>query len=182
VWACVSCFDPRPRVRGDSAHTSPRAAASWFRSTPPREGRPHVFVGQNFELQFRSTPPREGRPRGSPRRATECRCFDPRPRVRGDSPAAAGLGRRNLFRSTPPREGRRDRTTRTQSVRSFDPRPRVRGDLSAASSPRSARRFDPRPRVRGDLSAASSPRSARRFDPRPRVRGDRRSPVTSSRR
>ena len=97
-------FDPRPHARGDqyevegsatvevSIHAPTRGATTtwavspgltWFRSTPPREGRP-VMVSMNVpEETFRSTPPREGR-QSFPCTVNGSNRFDPRPHARGD--------------------------------------------------------------------------------------------------
>ena len=122
-------------------------------------------------MTFRSTLPREER-RSPFRPRRRCRCFDPRSRVRSDSPARC----------------------RASGCRRFDPRSRVRSDRTSAALAAARLRFDPRSRVRSDRGAAliarviaqfrstlpreerplpaSRRRSSTCFDPRSRVRSD----------
>ncbi len=58
---CPRCFNPRPRVGGDSSMLLSRLPPP-FQSTPPRGGRRCSFSLRATDLPFQSTPPRGGRP------------------------------------------------------------------------------------------------------------------------
>jgi len=57
-WIRVSIHVP---ARGATFTPTGNAAVIWFRSTPPRGGRPPPYTGDLTILMFRSTPPRGGR-------------------------------------------------------------------------------------------------------------------------
>jgi len=62
VIELTTSFNPRPRARGDRACPQTGLPGPLFQSTPPREGRPWLFLA-----------------------STRCpTCFNPRPRARGD--------------------------------------------------------------------------------------------------
>ncbi len=59
---------------------------SSFQSTPPHGGRPmNLFKNATF-AKFQSTPPRGGATYAAGERGDTVGCFNPRPRVGGDSP------------------------------------------------------------------------------------------------
>ena len=82
----VPRFNPRPRVRGDLAAAGGVTWYFLFQSAPPREGRQGERHRYFFNCsRFQSAPPREGRHPGIRKRIVFAkRCFNPRPRVRGD--------------------------------------------------------------------------------------------------
>ena len=110
----VSIHAPTRGATGQGGRHAPNAAY-WFRSTPPREGRPHSLTRFGYALGewFRSHAPTRG--------ATI-------------EPSRLVERTRQSFRSTPPREGRLMTTSgaTNRSGSSFDPRPHARGDLDEA--------------------------------------------------
>ena len=142
------CFNPRPRMGGDhhwqmvvlAQHVSIHAPA-WGATNTPKYN-----VGQ---LTFQSTPPHGGRP-GPPKPhrqesavsihapawgATsgqgpggEGDCFNPRPRMGGDSWGGSSLSRARRFNPRPRMGGDRVATRRRGRGRGFNPRPRMGGD------------------------------------------------------
>ena len=59
-----SCFNPRPRMRGDRTLGVPLSDVIKFQSTPPHEGRLQYRASRKRQISFQSTPPHEGRPGG----------------------------------------------------------------------------------------------------------------------
>jgi len=78
------------------------------------------------------------------------RCFNPRPRTRGDPRPIGCPG----------------------SIRCFNPRPRTRGDILPGGRSTSLESFNPRPRTRGDSPPVPGLVLLHSFNPRPRTRGD----------
>ena len=101
----IDCFNPRPRVGGDSAFHPLLFCPVRFQSTPPRGGRLWSGVMAKLSNLFQSTPPRGGRLETAATPDTDYR-----------------------FQSTPPRGGRRFSDLARQNQTCFNPRPRVGGD------------------------------------------------------
>ena len=77
-------------------------------------------------------------------------CFNPRPRVGGDSCRRYQPSARRAFQSAPPRGGRCANRRRRADQCSFNPRPRVGGDNNRGTDRTRTPGFNPRPRVGGD--------------------------------
>ena len=138
------CFNPRPRVGGDSLNAK-RIFRMTFQSTPPRGGRLLNWLDKVFDTEFQSTPPRGGRLPRSARLFAPDNCFNPRPRVGGDF----------------------DFFQKIRITYCFNPRPRVGGDFSGFPLCHFAIRFNPRPRVGGDLPLACVASSVTMFQSTP---------------
>ncbi len=148
-YSTSQCFNPRPRVGGDSVAPGP-IPPGCVSIHAPAWGATAWEMRKLFQLMFQSTPPRGGRLRS----CTRCfvlACFNPRPRVGGDlcpsyicvsrrvsihAPAwGATRGRHPLgagsgFQSTPPRGGRQHNSCCNGRPHRFNPRPRVGGDYT----------------------------------------------------
>ena len=82
------------------------------------------------------------------------KCFDPRPRTRGDVFSGPGGGGGAQFRSTPPHEGRHQPTREALADLAFRSMPPHEGRHRPAGGRLGGMRFDPRPRTRGDRVGA----------------------------
>ena len=139
-----SCFNPRPRERGDdigrriapgagvSIHAPARGATSNERLTNPQlqvsihapaRGATPIPKGRHIHHKVSIHAPARGR--GVAICPQPLICFNPRPRVGGDSAHRSMIWDNRLFQSTPPREGRPFAARLRQG---FNPRPRVGGD------------------------------------------------------
>ncbi len=141
------CFNPRPRVGGDTRYRLPKCKHG-FQSTPPRGGRRGVEVITHYELVSIH----------APAWGATLRTLDQQVNY--------------LFQSTPPRGGRPLAYTATWASSCFNPRPRVGGDIRRGRNPRASGCFNPRPRVGGDLKPIGQTARNACFNPRPRVGGD----------
>ena len=161
-----SCFNPRPRVRGDLA-SRPGSRCPDVSIRAPRVRGDSRSSASGSQDMFQSTPPRGGR-QSRPTFGHRAG-FNPRPRVGGDFFDSSNEAIAWWFQSTPPRGrlvGSRSQLHRDQQFQSTPPR---RGDRNRvafdavnefqSTPPREGRRdrqeptglrFNPRPRVRGD--------------------------------
>ena len=124
----ITCFNPRPRMEGDSIPTGRHVDRSLFQSAPPHGGRQPPPVVRSSFCVFQSAPPHGGRHDGT----VDVDVWD-------------------WFQSAPPHGGRppaRQPCNRGPSC--FNPRPRMEGDRTADPNRPDRTGFNPRPRMEGD--------------------------------
>ncbi len=143
------CFNPRPRVGGDTRNIRAIPTSLCF-NPRPRVGGDEVSEAKVLDAKVSIHAPAWGATGGYRGGGGHPICFNPRPRVGGDSRArerAAGRARvsihapawgatlyvassswRAVFQSTPPRGGRLASRLSFAMLISFNPRPRVGGD------------------------------------------------------
>ena len=171
----LSCFNPRPYVRGDEKLVRVASDTELFQSAPLREGRwgrrllcdrkrirfnPRPYVRGDGSHRSGTTIPRSFNPRpyvrGDDGSVCRCRpdsaCFNPRPYVRGDAETIPKLDEQQLFQSAPLREGRWFTALfRSDSTFWFQSAPLREGRCIQPSFGCLIKSgFNPRPYVRGD--------------------------------
>ena len=188
-------FNPRPRMGGDTGRRhhplSPPVsihAPAWGATLKVR------FYIDDKEV-FQSTPPHGGATVYVPTLHPVRSCFNPRPRMGGDSLRSYPSTRHIVFQSTPPHGGRLNSNTFIKHIkgvsihapawgatvkfrrlrilaRSFNPRPRMGGRLERRHVKAIIQSFNPRPRMGGDPECRVGIYQHRGFNPRPRMGGD----------
>ena len=100
------------------------------------------------------------------------RCFNPRPRTRGDPTIIIQFGLPESFNPRPRTRGDQSEHSYVGINSSFNPRPRTRGDTLGPIIGGDVMSFNPRPRTRGDEVFDWRGPLPKSFNPRPRTRGD----------
>ena len=107
ISGILASFNPRPRMAGDLRAKSKTATLTEFQSTPAHGGRHAPEADADNTWEFQSTPAHGGR-LVNDRRFQLCHlCFNPRPRMAGDTRSMLRPSLRSLFQSTPAHGGRR---------------------------------------------------------------------------